>query len=55
MKYTYSELVEIAEKSGANLADVAIGRMMDIIEAETGHFPSWDEEAPKWVVEEVIR
>lgn len=49
-KYTYSELVDIMEARGANLADVAIGRMMVIIEEETGDFPSWDDEAPEWVV-----
>lgn len=48
--YTFSELVEIAESRGANLAEVAIGRMMDIIEKETGTWPNWSDEAPEWVV-----
>ena len=49
-KYTFSELVNIMEKNGANLAEVAIGRMMDIIEEETGDFPNWTDIAPEWVV-----
>lgn len=53
-KYTYSELVKIAKKNGANLADVAIGRMMDDIAEETGKWPAWSDEAPEWVVKEVF-
>lgn len=51
--YTFDDLVRIAEEAGANLADIAIGRMMDIIEEETGRFPDWNEEAPEWVVKQV--
>jgi len=49
-KYTFHELVDIAMERGANCADLAIGRMMDEIEEETGHWPGWNEEAPEWVV-----
>jgi hypothetical protein len=46
---TYGKLVEMMEDHGNNLAEVAIGRMMTIIEEQTGHFPDWDEEAADWV------
>lgn len=46
---TFSELVKHMEAKGNNLAEVAIGRMMVIIEEETGIFPEWDDEAPEWV------
>lgn len=49
-RYTFSELATIMKNHGANLADVAIGRMMDIIEEETGSWPNWSDEAPEWVV-----
>lgn len=48
--YTFSELVDIMESNGANLADVAISRMMTIIEEETGRFPNWTDKAPDWVL-----
>ncbi len=48
---TYQELVEAMQKRGANLADVAIGRMMDMVEEETGVWPNWDDPAPDWVLE----
>lgn len=48
---TFDELVRRMKKNGANLADVAIGRMMDIIEEETGTFPNWDDDAPQWVLD----
>ena len=51
---TYSELLERANENGANLADVALGRMMDIVEEECGEFPSWDDTAPDWIVKEMI-
>lgn len=51
---TYSELLEMATSCGANLADVALGRMMDIVEEECGEFPSWDDTAPEWIVKEMI-
>jgi hypothetical protein len=53
-KYTYSDLIKIARKNGANLAEVAIGRMMDEVYEETGKWPSWNEEAPEWIIKEVI-
>lgn len=46
---TYAKLVRTMENSGNNLAEVAIGRMMVIVEEETGRFPEWNEEAPAWV------
>lgn len=48
--YTYDQLVNLMNKNGSNLADVAIGRMMLIIEEETGVFPDWNDIAPEWVV-----
>ena len=52
--YTFNDLEEIMRDHGHNLADVAIGRMMCIIEEETGSFPSWNETAPEWVVKNCI-
>lgn len=51
---TFSDLVEKMEALGCNLAEVAIGRMMVIIEEETGRFPDWNDEAPAWVVKNCI-
>lgn len=48
--YTFHELLEIMEANGNNLADIALGRMMDEIEDETGEFPAWYDIAPDWVV-----
>lgn len=48
---TFQELVEALHERGANLAEVAIGRMMDEIEEETGVWPNWDDQAPAWVLE----
>ena len=47
---TYRELLERAERNGMNMADVAVGRMMDIVEEQTGSWPNWDDEAPVWVL-----
>lgn len=47
---TFAQLVDTMTKYGNNLSDVAIGRMMTIIEEETGVFPDWDDQAPEWVV-----
>lgn len=49
--YTFNQLVDIMEQKGCNLADIAIGQMMDIIEDETGKYPNWDDIAPIWVLE----
>lgn len=43
-------LSELETKQGCNLAEVAIGRMMDMIEERTGKWPSWNDEAPEWVL-----
>ena len=48
---TFQQLLEQLESRGCNLADVALGRMMDIIEEETGRWPNWDDEAPQWVID----
>lgn len=47
---TFNELSNRAKSKGNNLADVAIGRMMELVEEETGRFPSWTDIAPDWVV-----
>ena len=52
--YTFSQLEEMMFEKGNNLADVAIGRMMTMIEEETGQFPSWNDNAPAWVVKNCI-
>lgn len=49
---TFSQLVDLMESRGCNLADVAIANMMDIIEEETGKWPNWDDIAPEWVVKQ---
>lgn len=48
---TFRELVRTMEARGENLADYFVGRMMTIIEEETGTFPDWSDKAPDWVVE----
>ena len=53
-RYTYRQLVDRMESKGNNLADVAVGRMMDIVEEQTGTYPDWDDFAPDWVVKNCI-
>ena len=53
-KYSFNDLETIMNKNGCNLADIAIGRMMDIIYDETGEYPSWSDIAPDWVVKNCI-
>ena len=53
-KYTYQQLVDRMESKGNNLADVAVGRMMDIVEEQTGTYPDWNDVAPEWVVKNCI-
>lgn len=48
--YTYNDLFTILSRNGCNLADVALGRMMVIVEEQTGVFPSWSDFAPDWIV-----
>ena len=48
---TYSELLDLMFSKGCNLADVALGSMMDIVEEETGVFPSWSDPVPDWILE----
>lgn len=52
--YTFGKLVEVMKSNGNNLAEVAIGRMMNIIEEETGRFPDWSDNAPEWVVKNCL-
>lgn len=54
MKYTYEQLLNHMERMGNNLADVALGRMMDIVEEQTGTWPNWSDIAPDWVVRNCI-
>jgi hypothetical protein len=49
-KYTFNELLIEMENRGCNCADVALGRMMDGIEEDTGRWPDWGDIAPDWVV-----
>ncbi len=53
-RYTYRQLVDRMERNGNNLADVAVGRMMEMVEEETGIFPNWSDVAPEWVVKNCI-
>lgn len=48
---TYAELVGVMVGKGCNLAPFAIGRMMDMVEEETGEFPNWSDLVPDWVLE----
>ena len=52
--YTFSQLVNQMERLGNNLADVAVGRMMDVIFEETGKYPNWNDTAPEWVVKNCL-
>ena len=51
---TYSELLDIMYKDGNNLADVAMGRMMNIVEEETGNFPNWSDIVPEWILKNCL-
>lgn len=53
-EYTYRQLIERMERKGNNLAEVAVGRMMDIIEEQTGTYPDWGDIAPDWCVRNCI-
>lgn len=48
---TYNEILNKAYARGDNCAEVALGRMMDEVELDTGRFPDWNDEAPEWVLE----
>lgn len=52
---TYSELVQIAKSAGGNLAELAIMRMMDDVGEMCGRYPDWDDEAPEWIEDQVMR
>lgn len=52
--YTFDDLESLMRSKGCNLADVAIGEMMDIIYDESGVYPSWSDIAPEWVVKNCI-
>ncbi len=47
---TYSKLLSKAENDGMNCAETALGRMMDIVEEETGKWPNWNDEVPEWIL-----
>lgn len=49
--YTYNDLLEVMESRGANLAHVSLGRMMDMVEEDTGKWPRWSDIAQPWVVD----
>ena len=51
---TYNELLEKMENLGYNCAECALGRMMDIVEEETGEFPEWDDKAPDWIIKNCL-
>ena len=53
-KMTFEQLLKKAESLGMNCAETAIGRMMDIIEEETGKFPEWTDKAPEWVISNTL-
>lgn len=53
-KYTYRYLVDRMESKGNNLAEVAVGRMMDMVAEETGVYPDWGDTAPDWVVKNCL-
>ena len=52
--YTFSQLLDIMERAGNNLAYLAVGRWMDAVELQTGIFPDWDSFAPEWAVKLVF-
>ena len=52
--YTFSELVDVMQSNGDNLADVAVGSMMDIIEEQTGKYPNWNDTVPEWVIKNCL-
>ena len=52
--YTFQQLLDYMFDRGNNLADVAIGRMMSMVEEDTGNFPEWSDIAPAWVVNNCI-
>lgn len=47
---TYSRLLAKAEQDGNNCAEVALGRMMDIVEEQTGSWPNWNDQVPEWIL-----
>lgn len=51
---TYSELLDVMYENGNNLADVALGRMMIIVEEETGKFPNWSDIVPEWIIKNCL-
>lgn len=51
---TYAQLADRMVRNGNNLAEVAINRMMVMVEEDTGIFPDWDDIAPDWVIKNCI-
>ena len=46
----YSELLNKAEQDGMNCAETALGRMMNMVEEETGSWPNWSDQVPSWIL-----
>ena len=51
---TYRELAELLKKEKTDFSEGTIGGMMNTVNEMTGVFPSWDDEAPKWVAEKCV-
>ena len=45
---TYSKLEDLIEEAGYN--PVALWRMMDIVEEQTGKYPRWDDQVADWIL-----
>ena len=54
MDVTFKQLVKRMQNKGNNLAETAVGRMMDIVYEDTGTYPEWTDKAPEWVVKNCI-
>ena len=46
----WQEIAEALEASGVNLGWLALGRMMDQAEEDSGRWPDWEDQAPAWVL-----
>lgn len=49
---TYSDLLDRIDEMGLSCGDIALGRMMDIVEEQTGKWPSWEDKAPAWILKQ---
>ncbi|MBQ3405671.1 MAG: hypothetical protein IJH11_00295 [Lachnospiraceae bacterium] len=48
---TFAEVEDRALANSMNLAQSTVMSMMDIIQEQTGRWPEWNEQAPKWVLD----